>query len=383
MEAEKQKLPGKKLPIWINRNDTLFSHVSDAKSTALMTSSIKFENNQSACEQNEERQSEQIANKAAKSNIENEEIKGVNTYQKRKDGEKPKIPRKLREMNEHLMFEKILKTGSKNSLFVQCDEQSDNVVLEKDIKDLSKEHLERAKMIEQEDDVNSEYLDNSEFLVGDELDSISATNVANDDEINLPGTRINTDVISINADQNQKDDNIIEKSSRNLEIAKVDKCANERKESPDTIIPDNSSIILDDALKDFVKETVEDSAAQSNPNKPRRGRPPKSLQQFPITDLNTSSSSEMEDDVYKNQEKMIQELLKKNPQLLKSKKPIQIKIMVVNKGKKVAQTLTIKPVLNEPEKPASPSSHQDQKPMIPGFRPIQKVNIFFSLSYKY
>ena len=373
MEAEKQKLPGKKLPIWINRNDTLFSHVSEAKSTALMTSSIKFENNQSACEQTEERQSEQVANKAAKSNIENEEIKGVNTYQKRKDGEKPKIPRKLREMNEHLMFEKILKTGSKNSLFVQCDEQSDNVVLEKDIKDLSKEHLERAKMIEQEDDVNSEYLDNSEFLVGDELESISATNVANDDEINLPGTRINTDVISINADQNQKDDNIIEKSTRNLEIAKVDKCATEITESPNTIIPDNSSIILDDALKDFVKEAEEDSA-QSNPNKPRRGRPPKSLEQFPITDLNTSSSSEMEDDVYKNQEKMIQELLKKNPQLLKSKKPIQIKIMVVNKGKKVAQTLTIKPVLDEP---ASPSSHQDQKPMIPGFRPIQKVNIFF------
>ena len=357
-EAEKQKLPGKRLPIWINRNDAVGSNVLQDKPTALETSSLNIDNDQNVCRQQT----------AEKSNAVERDLKIMNTYQKRKDGEKPKIPRKLREMHEHLMFEKILKTGSKNSLFLQSEDKSENIVLEEDIKDLSKEHLERAKMIKQEDDMNIEYLDNSEFLVGDELDPMSVPNVADDDEINLPDTTEQANDISFNPEQ-EGDDNVTEKSSKTLETPKIDKCANETTQSLDTPIPDDSNIDLDDTLKDFVKEAEEDSA--QNLNKPRRGRPPKSLQQFSLTNSDTNNS-EMEDDVFKNQEKIIQELLKKNPHLLKSKKPIQLKIMVVNKGKKVAQTLTIKPVIEKAGKPGS-SSHQDQKPMMPGFKPLPKV----------
>merc|ERR1719481_1827645 len=38
------------------------------------------------------------------------------TYRKRSPGEKPKIPRRLQEIQQHLMFEKILKTGTKNTV---------------------------------------------------------------------------------------------------------------------------------------------------------------------------------------------------------------------------------------------------------------------------
>ena len=69
-------------------------------------------------------------------------------------------------MHEHLMFEKILKTGSKNTHFLKEQEENNSSKREEaleqevegvDIKDLSKEQETRARMIQFDDDLGDNF----------------------------------------------------------------------------------------------------------------------------------------------------------------------------------------------------------------------------------
>ena len=120
------------------------------------------------------------------------------TYSRRVSPDKPKFPRKLREINEHLMFEKILRTGSKNSLMMKEAERStssapapvtaDESMSSEEIKELGQEQAQR-KIVEDDDD---DYFDNDvEFGADDYLEGAvdsptAAENLnTNDDQAKL------------------------------------------------------------------------------------------------------------------------------------------------------------------------------------------------------
>ena len=86
------------------------------------------------------------------------------TYARRVSPDKPKFPRRLREINEHLMFEKILRTGSKNSVMMKEGETvTASTMSAEEIKELGQEQAQR-KMVDDDDD----YFDNDAEFVADE-----------------------------------------------------------------------------------------------------------------------------------------------------------------------------------------------------------------------
>lgn len=96
------------------------------------------------------------------------------TYERRISPDKPKIPRKLREIQEHLMFEKILKTGSKNTLMKSGEgavEDAGQRLSAAEIKELGEQQAQRRGVEEDEED----YFDNDAEFINDEyLDDIDS-----------------------------------------------------------------------------------------------------------------------------------------------------------------------------------------------------------------
>ena len=351
---DKLKLPGKRLPVWLKRGEDINNlNVPENPARPKFIDTKPEINIHSVPSM--ERQSERIAN--ARDTLEEKKSERIiNTYQRRKPCDKPKIPRKFREMHEHLMFEKILKTGFKNTLFMKSDQNVDSLVLEEDIKDLGKEQKERAKMIELQDEAYNDCFDNSEYILGNNdasiVDDPQTIDIADEESINLP---TNTDD---NTNEAHPEKQVFENP---IDVVNDPKTV----QTVENIMPDAASVNIDDALEVFAKEVEEDPdflQADNNP-KPGRGRPPKAAQ---TTNFNSSQIN----DAFKNQEKIIQDLLKKNPNLLKSKKPIQLKILMVDKGKKTTQTVTIKPVSSDS---STENNHENNSRMI---KAIPKVQIY-------
>jgi len=88
------------------------------------------------------------------------------TYQRKQSPDKPKIPRKLREIQAHLLFEKVLRTGSKNTLMQRKDgEEGREPLSAEEIKELGEQQAQRKDV---EDDDEEDYFDNDTEFITDE-----------------------------------------------------------------------------------------------------------------------------------------------------------------------------------------------------------------------
>ena len=94
------------------------------------------------------------------------------TYRKRSPGEKPKIPRRLQEIQQHLMFEKILKTGTKNTVAkpAEPEEQKTGDLSLEEVKALVEEQKQRMAAASQ-DEEEEDYYDESVGLGDDYIDA--------------------------------------------------------------------------------------------------------------------------------------------------------------------------------------------------------------------
>jgi len=97
------------------------------------------------------------------------------TYRKRSPGEKPKIPRRVQEIQQHLMFEKILKTGAKNTVMKKVDTntgKSSELSID-EVKALMEEQKQRMAAISQDDDDDDFYEDSID--IGDDyIDNVDS-----------------------------------------------------------------------------------------------------------------------------------------------------------------------------------------------------------------
>lgn len=90
------------------------------------------------------------------------------TYRKRSPGEKPKIPRRLQEIQQHLMFEKILKTGTKNNVAAKPEPGSSKGDLSlEEVKALVEEQQQRMAAATQEEEEEDYYDDPAD--IGDDF----------------------------------------------------------------------------------------------------------------------------------------------------------------------------------------------------------------------
>ena len=111
------------------------------------------------------------------------------TYRKRSPGEKPKIPRRLQEIQQHLMFEKILKTGTKNTVTKKSsppESQKSNDLSLVEVKALVEEQKQRMAAVTAEDDEDEDYYNDDSVNIGDDyidtnVDSPAPLDVATDD----------------------------------------------------------------------------------------------------------------------------------------------------------------------------------------------------------
>ena len=96
------------------------------------------------------------------------------TYRKRSPGEKPKIPRRLQEIQQHLMFEKILKTGTKNTVAKPTEPEEPktggDLSLE-EVKALVEEQKQRMAATTQDEEEEEDYYDESVGLGDDFIDA--------------------------------------------------------------------------------------------------------------------------------------------------------------------------------------------------------------------
>ena len=100
------------------------------------------------------------------------------TYKKRNPGEKPKIPRKLQEIQQHLMFEKVLKSGTKNTVMKKevKNEQSKDLSIE-EVKELMQEQKQRMEAQTNEDEADDDEFDYNDDTIGlddDYIDNIDS-----------------------------------------------------------------------------------------------------------------------------------------------------------------------------------------------------------------
>jgi len=174
-ELEKQKLPGKKLPIWKKRN---FGGESGSGESSRPSYVTKITDAQQRSEGQVETNLEEISSKAAPSfpykipklsdsqdasSADTRKMHVQATYERKISPDKPKIPRKLREIQEHLMFEKILKTGSKNTLMNKQRIGEGRSLSAEEIKELGEQQAQRIGV-----DDDDDYFDNDAELTNDD-----------------------------------------------------------------------------------------------------------------------------------------------------------------------------------------------------------------------
>lgn len=197
-QEELARLPGRKLPIWkrkvpdhavstppiiaessVQEEQKMFSPSKDAMSTSgyriprvsgmegsRTVASLLSEHLEHSEE--ESRRPEQPAGQLIPPPVVS------TTYRKRSPGEKPKIPRRLQEIQQHLMFEKILKTGTKNTvtkpLQTSEPEKSNDLSLE-EVKALVEEQKQRMAAVNEEDEDEDDYYDDSVDIGDDYIDA--------------------------------------------------------------------------------------------------------------------------------------------------------------------------------------------------------------------
>ena len=189
-QEELARLPGKKLPIWkrrapdssqLLRQGHLAAPVSEEEQKLLSISREAGPAGYRIPRVGEEvvEQSRTVGS-VLSDHLEQQEEDGqlippplVNTtYRKRSPGEKPKIPRRLQEIQQHLMFEKILKTGTKNTVAkpAEPEEQKTGDLSLEEVKALVEEQKQRMAAASQ-DEEEEDYYDESVGLGDDYIDA--------------------------------------------------------------------------------------------------------------------------------------------------------------------------------------------------------------------
>ena len=195
------KLPGKKLPIWKKKINTEVQTTEAVTNTPDVSQKSNDETQsytipktggssghqgvRDMLNQSIEKSREEDEEGTSHIKIEPESgqllaspIVGV-TYQRRSPGEKPKIPRRVQEIQQHLMFEKVLKSGTKNNV-VKKDlnaESSKDLSID-EVKELMQEQKQRlaTNAPDEEDEDLDEYDYNNDTLgIGDDyIDNIDS-----------------------------------------------------------------------------------------------------------------------------------------------------------------------------------------------------------------
>jgi len=193
---ERTKLPGKKLPIWKKRFTTTDTEMRNPKPVISAPAPLnapaypyKIPKNLHLEPENSTKSPEKINSSVSGSIVprpiiqskpvylQSEPVgdlkvkqdtsfrKGAvsTTYGKSRPTNGPKFPRKLQEIQQHLMFEKIMKTGTKNNIVVKdIEEPEDKQLSVEEIKELMIEQKQRTALGEDLNDYEDDY-DNYEL----------------------------------------------------------------------------------------------------------------------------------------------------------------------------------------------------------------------------
>ena len=489
-EVELPKIPGKKLPIWKRK---ISNEIPIAPKSTLPTVKASASENFSGykipkvSENAAESVTDMMNQTIEKSREEDDEgthhiriepdsgqliaspLVGT-TYKRRSPGEKPKIPRRLQEIQQHLMFEKVLKSGTKNTVMKkEVDSDKSRELSIDEVKELMEEQKQRLAAISQDEaeEENDEYDYNEDALgIGDDyIDNVDSPAPGNntegeedpgdcgktickdrsnphpdtiEPEISVPSqnylqmqdinsggsdavhpeTLKNVPFIQVAEQHNSKTfdtevkqtDN--ETSTHSLQLGQ---CAVAKKTQVEVQTSRNE---LDEALEEFSRVAEEEAAEEFNnledkfsappvlakpktenitpdPKKPRRGRPPRWLKeqtlQMGLKKLNQENSQSLSIDLKKeegiasvpesnvkqeqNQNQLINEVIKKYPNLFKENKAVKIKILTKDtSGKSVTKFITLKAQAENQQ-----ISEPEEQPVSPvpvasgGFKPVQKV----------
>ena len=197
-ELDGPRLPGKKLPIWKKKaggeGQTLISNTSipskqsndenlhsyKIPKVANASESVRDMMNETIekCREEDDEQTHHIKIEPSSGQLLASPVVGT-TYKRRSPGEKPKIPRRVQEIQQHLMFEKVLKSGTKNNIMKKGtnDDKSKEVSID-EVKELMEEQKQRLAAISQEDieDENDEfdYNDDSVAMGDDYIDNVDS-----------------------------------------------------------------------------------------------------------------------------------------------------------------------------------------------------------------
>ena len=420
------RLPGKKLPIWKKRTTSTqavqsVSHVAD-KVPAAATDDLQTFNKTSS--DIEKKCVDSKAGQLLPSPI------VAATYKRRSPGEKPKIPRRLQEIQQHLMFEKVLKSGTKNTLMKKDSASESKQLSMEEVKELVEEQKQRSANIaneyEEEDDydynedtlgIGDDYIDNvdspapveQQHLDDEESKAFEQSTVVPEPEPLKKTTRFSLNPLPDNIPTQEiiRSEEEVLKNNIVLNIAAQTTSAPAAKKSP----LQDAVTDLDEALEEFSRVAEEEAEELSqeereclpasmpviDPKKPRRGRPPRWLAEQTLQmgaearkkqnkpgpsssahsiDLKkeavtTVPSAVVMRDTGGSQTQLINEVLKKYPNLIKNNKAVKIKVMTKDTtGKNVTKFITLKSQTDETSQ--SLDSTADDPP-VGGFRPVQKV----------
>ena len=312
-----------------------------------------------------------------------------------------------------------MKTGTKNNLLQQKEAAVDNKELSIDeVKELMEEQKQRSANIAQEydgEDDAYEYDDDTLGMDDDYIDNIdSPAAIANPEEEQGEPSKLES-LQKPNITDTQLQEPIITNENKPITQTSIESQSTEvpvAKKSNAEILSDSATKELDEALEEFSRVaeeeaeelTREDSLLEtktfkaepnahvSDPKKPRRGRPPrwlkeqtlqmgaearKKISQTPTCssstiDLNKTSEVQVKGEPA-NQTQLINEVLKKYPNLIKDNKAVKIKVLTKDPtGKNVTKFITLKAqggqTVSKPE-PTVP----DPAPSMGAFRPVEKV----------
>lgn len=360
-ETEDMRLPGKKLPIWKKRETSAVEEVPVVTGVEKQTPP-----------QNQENQKD----KDGEIEIEEEMVaikQEPRAYGKTNKMGAKVVPRQIREIQEHLTFEKIRKTGVRNVVGAAGgNEKEDRDMTVEEIKEFMNEQRKRLALGdgEEEDDDDDYYDNDAEMDYGGDEEEEEEWVAATPAEINAPPTKpilktpdsnntttnsyvprksvrfslrpgsvptpkgiddepetITSDPVTLEEEQGQEEAIVASPPKKRGRPKKLTKT------------PDRD--VVDTTVEEFSRavEQEEEENARIDLPKTRTTRRAIARQASPQTKVTTKKTAVQAPD----KAQVVSELLKKHPELFKDNKPVKVKIMAKDaSGKSVLQYITVR-----------------------------------------
>ena len=347
------------------------------------------------------------------------------TYTKRSPGEKPKIPRRLQEIQQHLMFEKILKTGTKNTVTKPVDqtlEKSSDLSLE-EVKALVEEQKQRMAAINPDED-DEDYYDDSVELGDDYIDagvdSPAPPEASEEEPQHVHEPEATQKLIRFSLRPNPRpgfstsepdpaqEPPKTEPSPQSLpslptgqeliDAPSTDRLEDEQEKQhlsinlpePGPKVEGGIQTELDEALEEFSRVAEEEEAEElreggqdgqglgldGDRTRPRRGRPPRWLKEQTLQMGEMVRRREETPTTGGDQAQIINEVMKKYPNLFKENKQVKIKVMTKDAaGRAVTKLITLKS--HQPAGVMGPPNPEPNDTPVPAglgsLKPVTKV----------